>query len=52
MVASGIAGVVATSLFGDGANMGIGVVVARLERNRRVLAATAVAGGIVGAVVR
>ena len=48
---SGIAGVAATSLFGDGANMGIGVVAARLERNWRVLAATAVAGGIVGAIV-
>lgn len=51
-VASGIAGVVATSLFGDGTQLSLGTVSQRLQRNWRVLAATAVAGGIIGAVAR
>lgn len=50
---SAVAGAVATTFFGEGTNVGgVSTVVARLQRNWKVLAATAVAGGIVGAVAR
>ena len=48
-IMSGIAGIVATSFFGDGAN-GLAGGVARLRRNLPSLAASAVVGGVVGAV--
>lgn len=51
-IMSGIAGITATSLFAEGAGISLATVSHRLQRNWRVLAATAVAGGIVGAIVR
>jgi hypothetical protein len=50
---SAVAGAVATTFFGEGTHVGgIQNVAARLQRNWKLLAATAVAGGIVGAVVK
>ena len=52
-IASGIAGALATTFFGEGTNVGgIEAITGRLRRNWKVLAATAVAGGVVGAVAR
>jgi hypothetical protein len=51
-VASGIAGVAATALFGDGSGLALGVVGQRLAKNWKILAATAAAGGIVGAIAK
>jgi len=52
-VASALAGAAAVTFFGEGTNIGgLGAVAGRLQRNWKVLAATAVAGGIIGAVVR
>ena|SRR5208282_17771 len=48
---SAAAAVFATTFFGEGTNIGgIGAITSRLQRNWKVLAATAVAGGVVGAV--
>ena len=49
---SGLAAVAATSLFGEGSNVNLGSVGARLTRSWKPLAATAVAGGIVAAIVK
>lgn len=49
---SAVAGAVGTGLFGDGSSISLGSVTSRLQRNWRVLAATAVAGGVVGAIVK
>jgi hypothetical protein len=50
---SAIAGVAAVTFFGEGTNIGgIGAVASRLQRNWKVLAATAVAGGVVGAIAK
>jgi len=49
-IASGIAGVAATALFGEGTAGAFAGAGTRLQRSWRTLAATAVAGGIVGAV--
>ena len=50
---SAIAGAAATTLFGEGTSVGsLSAVASRLQRNWKVLAATAVAGGVVGAVAK
>jgi hypothetical protein len=50
---SALAATAATTFFGEGTNVGgIRSVGARLQRNWKVLAATAVAGGVVGAVAK
>ena len=49
---SGLAAVAATALFGEGSNVSLGSVGPRLARSWRPLAATAVAGGIVAAIVK
>jgi hypothetical protein len=50
---SALAATAATTFFGEGTNIGgIGAVASRLQRNWKVLAATAVAGGVVGAVAQ
>jgi hypothetical protein len=49
---SGLAAALATSLFGEGSNVNLGSVGARLARSWKPLAATAVAGGIVSAIVK
>ena len=50
---SAVAGVAAVTFFGEGTNIGgVRGVAARLQRNWKVLAATAAAGGIVGAVAK
>ena len=52
-VMSGLAGVAATTFFGEGTNVGgLQSITSRLQRNWKVLAATAVAGGLVGAVAK
>jgi hypothetical protein len=48
-ILSGVAGATATALFGGGGNVLTGAL-PRLRQNWRVLAATAVAGGIAGVV--
>ena len=50
-LASGVAAVAATTLFGEGA-AGLSGAGQRLQRAWRVLTATAVAGGIVGTVMK
>jgi hypothetical protein len=50
---SAVAAAAATTFFGEGASVGgVKSVAARLQRNWKMLAATAVAGGIVGAVAK
>lgn len=50
---SAAAAAFATTFFGEGTNLGgVRGVAARLQRNWKILAATAVAGGVVGAVVK
>jgi hypothetical protein len=50
---SAVAAVAATTFFGEGTNVGgIGNIATRLQRNWKVLAATAAIGGIVGAVAK
>lgn len=48
-VASGIASATAVALFGEGINLGTAV--ARLKRGVPVFTASAIAGGIVGAII-
>jgi hypothetical protein len=50
---SAVAAVAATTFFGEGTNVGgVRNIASRLQRNWKVLTATAVAGGIVGAVAK
>jgi hypothetical protein len=49
---TGLAGVAATALFGEGTNFSLGLVGQRLARNWRILAASAVAGGVVAAIAK
>ena len=50
---SAAAAAFATTFFGEGTNIGgVRGVTARLQRNWKILAATAVAGGVVGAVAK
>ena len=52
-VMSAVAAATATTFFGEGTNIGgLGALASRLQRNWKVLAATAVAGGVVGAVAK
>lgn len=52
-VMSGLAGAVATTFFGEGTSVGsLQTVATRLQRNWKVLAATAAAGGLVAAAVK
>jgi|SRR5580692_2293156 hypothetical protein len=49
---SGLAGVAATALFGEGTNLSLSSAGQRLARSWRPIAATAVVGGIVAAIVK
>ncbi len=50
---SAAAAAFATTFFGEGTNIGgVRGVASRLQRNWKILAATAVAGGVVGAVAK
>jgi hypothetical protein len=51
-LASGLAAVAATALFGEGTGLSLGVAGERLARSWKPLVATAVAGGIVAAIVK